>query len=716
MIKIATRATGMLGAQARQTQRSALMLVFALVAALTMSGLEAAAQVTNTMWTINANVDNGTNQCINANFACNGSVTGTIVTALAPDPSAGTPAGATGALPTTLPQIPVVISVNLTVTANYNDTCCVINPVSGVGSATITLSGGSNYFLAGGTGTPSGQPTAYGNSIIALQQPVGSLSSQTTTTNGSATVTILASGSNFTPASLPSNVGSGGTVAIVLTFPTAAWMSQTATVTAIQTEVCGIADYGCSDGADLGSGVTGTVTGQPITCNQIEQNLHDQLQQAGHVGAIGGLIDAFVTAPFGLTMQQAASVCGFNNFDWVSAVQSVPSTLVLILENKALANNPPAQCLTLGINCPLPITGWNDPPQGGYAPDDEDCVNTSSPYYLDPNNNQVCEEFDLISNNGYPNGLVFFDAPYVACPTLLCFNPGQYIDFFTQLVGVLPDSNGNPSQLYDTIGTFSWIDNYSCFGGPPLCVGGAVQNLGSVPPGGTGGAFVTAINGVPTAVSLTSGQSCNGTFDGTFYGTVTISAGQNCTFTNDCQIEGNVTVVDGGSFNLTCAVTGNITDTGGSLVLGPSASVGGNVQISQASALTLGPGAVIGGNLQIQGLPASLSPGTVCGIQIKGNLAAQNNASPIEIGGTTQQGCAGNTVGGNLQVDNNTAAVTVDTNRVGGNLQADSDSATTDVSGNSVNGNLQCQNDNTVTHVALNMVRGKNQGQCAAFP
>jgi hypothetical protein len=228
---------------------------------------------------------------------------------------------------------------------------------------------------------------------------------------------------------------------------------------------------------------------------------------------------------------------------------------------------------------------------------------------------------------------------------------------------------------------------------------------------GTLTTYLTPLTNLP----LTSGQSCNGTFNGTFNGAVTVSAGQNCMFTDICEIKGNVTI-NGGSFNLACVADGNVTENGGSLVLGPSAGVGGNVQISGASAFTLGPGAAIGGNLQIQGLPAGLSQGTVCSTQVKGNLQAQNNASPIQIGGTNAQSCTGNAVGGNLLVDANTAAVWIDYNTVAGALHVDNDSATTDVSGNSVGKNMECESNNTVTHVSPNMVSGQAQGQCAAFP
>ena len=228
---------------------------------------------------------------------------------------------------------------------------------------------------------------------------------------------------------------------------------------------------------------------------------------------------------------------------------------------------------------------------------------------------------------------------------------------------------------------------------------------------GTLTTYLTPLANLP----LSSGQTCNGIFNGTFAGDVSVSANQNCAFTDLCEIKGNVTI-NGGSFNLTCAVDGSVTENGGSLVLGPSASVGGYVQISGTSTLALGPGAAVGGNLQINSLSAGLPQGTVCGTQVNGNLQVQKNASPIEIGGTAAQGCVGNAVGGNLLVDANTAAIWIDNNIVNGALHVDNDTATTHVSGNSVGKDLECQSDNTVTHTALNMVQGQNHGQCAAFP
>ena len=197
-------------------------------------------------------------------------------------------------------------------------------------------------------------------------------------------------------------------------------------------------------------------------------------------------------------------------------------------------------------------------------------------------------------------------------------------------------------------------------------------------------------------VALASGHSCNGNYSGVFNGNVTVSAGQNCVLTSPCEIKGNINVT-GGSFALACTADGNIT-------------------ISGSSAFSL-HGASIGNNLHIQSLSAGLPQDAVCGSMIKGNLAIQNNASPVEIGANNANACAGNTVRNNLHVQNNSAATSIDYNNVSGNLQVDNDTATTDVSGNIVGNNLQCKNNTpAVTHIALNRVQGQAQGQCAAAP
>jgi hypothetical protein len=209
-------------------------------------------------------------------------------------------------------------------------------------------------------------------------------------------------------------------------------------------------------------------------------------------------------------------------------------------------------------------------------------------------------------------------------------------------------------------------------------------------------ALGNAIGSFMVPVALASGQSCNGNYNGVVNGNITVSAGQNCVLTSPCEIKGNVNVT-GGSFALACTADGNVT-------------------ISGSSAFSL-HGASIGNNLLIQSLSVGLPQGAICASMIKGNLVVQNNASPVEIGANNANTCTGNTIRNNLQVDNNSAAMSIDYNYVSGNLQVNNDTATTDVSGNTVGNNLQCQNNTpAVTHIALNIVRGQAQGQCAAAP
>jgi hypothetical protein len=70
-------------------------------------------------------------------------------------------------------------------------------------------------------------------------------------------------------------------------------------------------------------------------------------------------------------------------------------------------------------------------------------------------------------------------------------------------------------------------------------------------------------------------------------------------------------------------------------------------------------------------------------------------------------------IGGNLQVQNNTAATNVTSNTVSGNLQDQNNTAPTQVFTNSIGNNLQCSNNTSITGGG-NTARSK-QGQCATF-
>jgi lysophospholipase L1-like esterase len=189
----------------------------------------------------------------------------------------------------------------------------------------------------------------------------------------------------------------------------------------------------------------------------------------------------------------------------------------------------------------------------------------------------------------------------------------------------------------------------------------------------------------------TASTACDGTYSGTFVGNLNVSKGQTCMF------------IGGG-------VTGNITQTGGNLVLSGT-TVGGNVQIQGGGAFSIGSFARILGNLQIQNLPVSAAQNQVCGVGVSGNMTYQNSDAPIAIGAAIM--CPGNTVGGDLQVGNNAASVGIVANIVKGNLQIQNDRGVTTVSNNNVAKNLQCSNNTTI--LGGGNTASQKQGQCAVF-
>lgn len=227
-------------------------------------------------------------------------------------------------------------------------------------------------------------------------------------------------------------------------------------------------------------------------------------------------------------------------------------------------------------------------------------------------------------------------------------------------------------------GTFSFDLVYGETNGPPAVLGVSLpleSAMACTPaPNNSGCLYDPLQTGLsdanPAEEADQPGQSCNnGTANtGIINGNVTVSAGQQCTYTAPCEIKGNLTI-NGGGVWLDCAVDGNLTDNAGMLVLASSAHVFGNLQISGASTFTLGPGVLIDGNLQIQSVPGT-QLGAVCGTTVKGNLVAQNNRSPIQIGETPmQQNCPGNTVSGNLTCTGNSPVPTSGSNTVTGHNQ-----------------------------------------------
>jgi hypothetical protein len=135
------------------------------------------------------------------------------------------------------------------------------------------------------------------------------------------------------------------------------------------------------------------------------------------------------------------------------------------------------------------------------------------------------------------------------------------------------------------------------------------------------------------------------------------------------------------------------------------------VQIQGGGTFSSSGSTSIQGNLQIQNLPAGSVQNQICGLHVKGNVTYQNNGAPVEFGAPA--GCAGNSVGGDLQVHDNAAAVQIYSNTVTGNLQVQNETAPTTVFNNNVAKNLQCNGNASITGGG-NTAQQKQQ-QCAAF-
>lgn len=197
-----------------------------------------------------------------------------------------------------------------------------------------------------------------------------------------------------------------------------------------------------------------------------------------------------------------------------------------------------------------------------------------------------------------------------------------------------------------------------------------IQGTPSAADAGTHQVTITAANGVGVPVQQTltlniikitgaapaSATSCNGNYNGTFRGNLTISPGQNCSFVDGGGVAGNVSV-NGGNF----AVAGG--------------TIAGNVLIQGTAAFSIGPFSTIGGNLSIQNVASASTASQVCGSKIGGTLQVYSNATPAQIGSAAQDSCPGNFVGKNVAIQNNTAAIGVYNNAVVGNLSCSSNTS-----------------------------------------
>jgi hypothetical protein len=383
----------------------------------------------------------------------------------------------------------------------------------------------------------------------------------------------------------------------------------------------------------------------------------------GPNGAGTQTISASFTPKGGYTLAQAAQLCGFVDFDWQQTITSwsKPSPLFQVGKETALSAPPP----------------FLDPPPGGYTyelthgyPNGDH----SYPFYYDPKTGELAshETATTLSFSDTPSDPCLPGGSGSGCGGKTA-PKGSKLAFSTHLVGVTGTGPGYSAT--DTGISFSWT---STFNGTSGSTATTKNNLPPDPGSGTGG--VTIVSVQPTSslggitiggvnggsnggqpLPLLSGNSCNGSFGGTFKGNITVSGGQTCTFSNG-MIDGNVTL-KGGSLIITGTdITGNLDIQGGNFALGGFSAVEGSVEV--------------------QNLASSPVVSTFCDSTVYGDLQVHNNNAPVEIGNSS--GCGGNVVGANLEVHNNAAAISVVGNTITGNLQIQNNTGPTQVSGNTL--------------------------------
>ncbi len=236
----------------------------------------------------------------------------------------------------------------------------------------------------------------------------------------------------------------------------------------------------------------------------------------------------------------------------------------------------------------------------------------------------------------------------------------------------------------------------------------------------TVGSSVTTVTGTYSGNYVVANGTTLYLKGGTVSGNVTVGA-TGSFFAQGGTVGGNVQS-SGGPVSLQgTTVDGNVTTQGASLALGPTTHVKGNVQVTGGATLcssgnTQQGSVQIAGNLQVESLGASSNPTTICDSAVSGNFLYEDDAAPGVFGGSIA--CSGNSVGGNLQVQDNTGKVTIGGtgygNTVKGNIQVNNNTGGGTLTDNSAGGNCQLQSDSPGIVGSGNTAGGQNTGNKTA--
>jgi hypothetical protein len=216
---------------------------------------------------------------------------------------------------------------------------------------------------------------------------------------------------------------------------------------------------------------------------------------------------------------------------------------------------------------------------------------------------------------------------------------------------------------------------------------------------GVGASYEQAfiLNVVQKASVPSSPTTCDGTYSGTFNGSINLQPGQICDF-------------EGGG------VTGNILADGGGTLILHSATVGGNVHIGSSR---FGSGfdiqnSTIGAFLEIDSMASGAEPDQICGTNIEAAggeaLSLIDNSANIQVGGS---GCAANVIKSTVEATGNSGTLILDDLQITGNLNVNSNKGAVQVFNNVVTGILGCSANTSIT--GGNDTAANKLGQCDTF-
>ena len=196
-----------------------------------------------------------------------------------------------------------------------------------------------------------------------------------------------------------------------------------------------------------------------------------------------------------------------------------------------------------------------------------------------------------------------------------------------------------------------------------------------------------------TSTAAAAGFTCNGVFSGATIKAVIVPDNGSCTLVGS-TVTGNVDVRTGAYFEASATtIQGNVKGKDALTIFTHDGStIGGSVKATSTTQVFLFDGSV-GGSVQAGSSVENNGHVQVCGMTIGKKVQIKKGGTDILVGDSLA-GCAGNTIGGNLEVTNNFTDVELDVqdNTISGNLVVSKNQGSSDkfVVNNTGGKKLQC--------------------------